>query len=166
LLNGFLRGGFQWTGLAASLIFVSSFLCEAVYSIMGKPLIERSGMVKILTLALVFGTLANLLLDGPTTLAAVRIMPPRLWWMILYLSTVCTAIGYAIWFVVIKETDVNLVALTIFAQPVAGVLVAWLWLHEALHWGQLWGSLAIVAGLILGLSRQVKTVDPAEKLHA
>ncbi len=56
LLNGFLLGGFQWTGLLASLIFVSSFLCESFYSIMGKVLIERSGMMKILTLALIFGT--------------------------------------------------------------------------------------------------------------
>ncbi|MDB6023510.1 MAG: hypothetical protein JWQ04_3367, partial [Pedosphaera sp.] len=39
LLNGLLRGNFQWSGLTASLIFISSFLCEAVYSIMGKPLI-------------------------------------------------------------------------------------------------------------------------------
>ena len=62
-----------------------------------------------------------------------------------------------IWYVVIRETDVNITALTIFAQPVAGVAIAWLWLHESLHWGQLWGCLAIVAGLILGLSRQIKT---------
>ncbi len=158
LLNGFLRGGFQWAGLTASLIFVSSFLCEAVYAFLGKPLIERSGMIKILALALIFGTTANLLLDGPATLAAVRVMPLHFWWLIIYLSTICTAIGYGIWFVVIKETDVNVVALTIFAQPLAGVLIAWLWLHETLHWGQLWGSLAIVAGLVLGLSRQVKTV--------
>ncbi len=166
LLNGFLRGGFQWSGVAASLIFISSFLCESVYSIMGKPLIERSGMVKILALALIFGTMANLLFDGPATLAAIQVMPPRLWWMILYLATICTAFGYAIWFVVIKETDVNIVALTIFAQPVAGVLIAWLWLHETLHWGQLWGSLAIVTGLIIGLSRQIKTPSPSERLPA
>jgi drug/metabolite transporter (DMT)-like permease len=157
LLKGFLRGSFSLAALGASLIFISSFLCEAVYSIMGKRLIERAGMVKILALALIFGTLANLLIDGPATLAAIRVMPPYLWWLILYMSTICTAFGYAIWFVVIKETDVNIVALTIFAQPVAGVAIAWLWLHEPLHWGQFWGSVTIVAGLVIGLSRQVQT---------
>jgi len=157
LLKGFLRDNFDPASLGAGLIFMSSFLCEAVYSIMGKRLIERSGMVKILALALAFGTLANLAIDGPATWESVRVMPPRLWWLIIYLSTICTAIGYAVWFVVIKETDVNIVALTIFAQPVAGVAIAWLWLHESLHWGQFWGSAAIVAGLVLGLSRQVKT---------
>ena len=84
-------------------------------------------------------------------------MPAHLWWPVLYLATICTAIGYAVWFMVLKETDVNVTALTIFAQPVAGVLIAGFWLYEPLHWGQLWGSLAIVAGLVLGLSRQVRT---------
>lgn len=162
LLNGFLRGNVQWAGMTASLVFMSSFLCEAVYSIMGKPLIQRAGMMKILALALIFGTLANLLIDGHQTLLAARALPPHLWWGIIYLGTVCTSIGYAIWFVVIKESDVNVAALTIFAQPVAGVAIAAICLREPLHWGQLWGSLAIVAGLMWGLSRQVKP-DPAVK---
>ncbi len=158
LLNGFLRGNVEWSGVTASVIFISSFLCEAVYSVMGKPLIQRAGMMKILALALIFGTLANLLIDGHQTWLAARAMPPHLWWLIFFLSTVCTSIGYTIWFVVIKETDVNVVAFTIFAQPLAGVAIAGLCLHEPLHWGQLWGSLAIIAGLVLGLSRQIKPV--------
>ena len=139
-LNGFLLGNVHWTGLMASLIFISSFLCEAVYSIMGKPLIQRAGMMKILALSLIFGTVANLLIDGHQTLLAVRAMPPRCWWLILYLATICTSIGYAIWFVVIKETDVNVAALTIFAQPVAGVAIAGIWLHEPLALGSILGQ--------------------------
>lgn len=164
LLNGFLRGTLQWAGVTASLIFISSFFCEAVYSIMGKRLIERAGMMKILALALIFGTAANLLIDGRQTFLAAHAVPLRLWWGIVYLGTVCTSIGYAIWFVVIKETDVNVVALTIFAQPVAGVAIAVLWLHEPLHWGQLWGSAAIVAGLVLGLSRQIRPAAAAKEV--
>ena len=162
VLNGFMRGGFEWAGLAVSLVFISSFLCEAVYSIMGKPLLERSGMLKILALSLLFGTLGNLLIDGPETLRAVRGMPAHFWWLILYLATICTSIGYAVWFLVIKETDVNVTALTIFVQPLAGLLIAGVWLHEPLHWGQFWGGLVIVGGLVLGLSRQIEAVPAIE----
>jgi drug/metabolite transporter (DMT)-like permease len=160
VLNGLLGEGFKWAGLAASLIFISSFVCEAFYSIVGKPLIERVGLLKILTVALAFGTVANLLVDGRETFAAARAMPPHLWWMIAYMALFCTALGYAIWFVVIRETDVNIAALTIFAQPLAGVLIAAWWLHEPLHWGQFWGCTAIIAGLIVGLSRQIKKSPP------
>ena len=57
---------------------------------------------------------------------------------------------------------VNVAALTIFAQSVFGVAIAALWLGEKLHWGQLLGSLTIVAGLALGLSRQIKGPAPRE----
>jgi drug/metabolite transporter (DMT)-like permease len=123
---------------------------------MGKPLIERAGLMKILALALMAGTAGNLLIDGPQTLRAAASLPLESWMLVLYLSTICTAIGYAAWFMVIRETDVNVTALTIFTQPLAGVAIAALWLHEPLHWGQLWGGLAIVTGLVVGLSRQVK----------
>src|SRR5579883_820631 len=95
LLNGFLCGGFAWGGVGVSLLFISSFLCEAIYSIMGKPLLERAGTLKILAISLVFGTVANVLLDGRQTFAAARVMPLHCWWLILYLATVCTSIGYA-----------------------------------------------------------------------
>lgn len=156
LLNGIWRPDFRWAGLTPSLIFVSSFFCETAYSILGKPVIARAAPTKVLAVALAAATLANLLLDGPTTLAAARALPARSWLLLAYLALVCTVVGYSLWYVVIQETPVNVVALTIFVQPVAGVAMAAAWLGEPLHWGQLWGGLAITAGLGYGLSRQIK----------
>jgi len=156
LLNGAWREDFKLAGLVASLIFISSFLCESAYSVAGKPIIQRAGLMKVLTLSLVAGTLANFLFDGPKTFAAARLMPWPAWLWLGYLALVCTVIGYGAWFLVIREADVNVAALTLFVQPVAGVAVAAAWLGEPLHWGQLWGGLTIAAGLVFGLSRQMK----------
>lgn len=156
LLHGVWRPDFQWIGLAASLIFISSFVCEAAYSVLGKPVVLRASPVKVLTIALVAGTAANLLIDGPATLAAARTLPLSAWGLLLGLALICTVLGYSLWLVIIRECPVNLVALTVFAQSVFGVAIAALWLGEKLHWGQLLGCLTIVAGLVLGLSRQVK----------
>ena len=112
--------------------------------------------MKTLALGLVAGTAGNLLLDGPQTLRMARAMPLESWWLVLYLAVICSAVGYSIWFVVLRESDVNVVALTIFVQPLAGLAIAALWLHEPLHMGQFWGGLAIVTGMVLGLSRQIK----------
>ena len=156
LLNGVWRPEFKWVSLGASAIFMSSFFCETAYSIIGKGLIQRAGAMKVLALSLATGMVANLLIDGPTTIAAASRMPGHVWLLLLVLALVCTSFGYAFWFLVIREGEVNVAALTIFAQPVFGVALAKLWLGENLHWGQLWGSAAIVAGLIVGLSRQIK----------
>ena len=48
LLNGVWRKDFQWTGLVPSLIFVSSFVCEAAYSVIGKPIVARASVMKML----------------------------------------------------------------------------------------------------------------------
>jgi drug/metabolite transporter (DMT)-like permease len=164
LLNGFWRTDFQWIGLGASLIFVSSFVCEAVYSVMGKPIIARASVMKMLALSLLVGTLANLAIDGPETLAKARQLSATAWTLLLVLAIVCTAIGYTVWFVVIRECPVNVAALTIFSQSVFGIAFAAFWVREKLHWGQLLGSLTIVAGLVLGLSRQVKRTAEVDAL--
>ena len=156
LLNGVWRKDFQWTGLAPSLIFISSFVCEAAYSVVGKPIVTRASPAKMLAITLLVGTAANLLIDGPATLMAARTLPPQAWYLLLALAVVCTAIGYTLWFVVIRDCPVNVAALTIFAQSVFGVAIAALWLGEKLHWGHLLGSIVIVAGLVLGLSRQIQ----------
>src|SRR6185436_6656519 len=44
LLNGVWSTNFQWMGLGANLIFISSFFCETAYSILGKK-IMHSGAV-------------------------------------------------------------------------------------------------------------------------
>ena len=164
LLNGVWRKDFQWTGLAPSLIFVSSFLCEAAGSVIGKPIVARASVMKMLAVALLAGTGVNLLIDGPGTLRAATTLPPLAWCLLLGLAVICTAIGYTVWFIVIRECPVNVAALTIFAQSVFGVTIAVLWVGEKLHWGQLLGSLAIVAGLVLGLSRQIQR--PAQAANA
>ena len=155
LLHGVWRADFQWAGLGASLVFISSFLCEAVYSVMGKPIVIRWSVMKMLALSLAVGTAVNLFIDGRTTFAAMRTLSVQSWLILLALATICTAIGYSVWFIIIRECPVNVAALTVFAQSVFGVGLAALWLREPLHWGQLFGCLSIVGGLVLGLSRQV-----------
>jgi drug/metabolite transporter (DMT)-like permease len=114
-------------------------------------LLGRASPVKVLGVALIAGAIGNLLVDGASTWQAAQQMPPRAWLLAAYLAVLCTAVGYTGWYLVIRETDVNIAALTIFVQPLAGVALAAGWLGETLHWGQLWGCLAIVGGLLIGL---------------
>jgi len=165
LLHGVWRPDFQWAGLAASLIFVSSFVCEAAYSVMGKPIVGRASVMKTLAISLLVGTVANLLVDGPRTFRAAPQVSTEGWFLLVALAIICTVIGYSVWFLVIRECPVNLAALTVFAQSVFGVGLAAVWLHEQLHWGQLFGCLAIIAGLVLGLSRQIRSAELTTPEH-
>ena len=150
-LNRVWSPGFHWTGLWPSFVFLSSFLCESVYSILGKPLSRSTSPYKVVAISLIAGTLFNFALDGGTSIQEARGLPWQGWMWMLYLSLLCTLVGYTLWLLVLVESDVNLAALTVFVQPVAGVLIAWAWLGETLHWGQLWGTLAVGCGLLVGM---------------
>lgn len=151
LLSNIWQAGLRLAGLGANLLFISSFFCSAAFSVMGKPLNERSGFLKVITLALTAGVVINLALDGPSTLLAARHLPQRAWLELVYLATICTAVGFAAWFAAMRVLPVNALAMTIFVQPFAGTLIAIGLLGESPHPGQLWGGLAIAAGLVLGL---------------
>jgi drug/metabolite transporter (DMT)-like permease len=155
LLNGIWRPGFQWSGLTASSIFVSSFICEAVYSVIGKKIIMRAGIMKMIAVSLLVGLAINLLIDGSSTLSTARYLPLKAWLLVISMAIVCTAIGYSVWFRIIRHCSVNVAALTIFAQSIFGVILAAAWLGETLRWEHLIGSFTILAGLVFGLSRQI-----------
>lgn len=147
-------------GLTANLLFVSSFLAETAYSVMGKPLLSRSGALKLLAVAVAAGTISNVALEIVTghasRYAALGALPTETWILFAYLALICTIAGYALWYLVIRETEVNVTALTVFVQPVAGLSLSVIWLGEPLHAGQLWGSTAIAIGLAIGLRRRTQ----------
>jgi drug/metabolite transporter (DMT)-like permease len=162
LLNGVGGADFKWTSLNASLIFLSSFICESAYSVLGKPIVMRASPMKMVAISIIVGTAGNLLIDGRDTFARAQALTPNAWVLIVLLAVICTAVGYSLWFIVIRDCPINVAALTIFSQAVFGVMIAAIWVHEKLHWGQLWGSLAILGGLALGLSRQIKLEPKAQ----
>ena len=156
IMNGVWSRDFQWAGLAASLIFLSSFVCEAAYSVMGKPITAQASIMKTIAISLLVGTAANLCIDGAQTAAAMRLLTLKEWGLLLLLGPLCTAVGYTVWFKIIQTCPVNLAALTIFAQSIFGVTVAAVWLGEMLHVRQMVGCVVIAAGIVIGLSRQVR----------
>jgi len=143
------------TGLVANGLFIASFFCEAIYSVFGKPLLHRCNPLKLLTLGVTFGTIANLLVDATldhgATFQAVKTISPVAWFLVIYLALICTIVGYTLWYVVIRDTDINVAGMLVLVQPLAGLFLAVIWLGESLHWGQLWGSAVIIAGLAVGM---------------
>jgi len=125
--------------------------------VIGKPIIHRASMMKMLAISLAVGTSINLLVDGKATFMAAKTLSFAAWLLLIWMGVICTAVGYTVWFIVIRECPVNVAALTIFAQTVFGIAIAALWVGEKLQWEHVFGSITIVSGLAVGLSGQVKS---------
>ena len=65
----------------------------------------------------------------------------------LYLSLFCTFFGYTFWYVALKADSTAKVTITIFMQPIFGILIAWLWLSEIPTPWQLAGTLVILVAV-------------------
>jgi len=143
-------------GLVANLMIVLSFVSEAVWSVMGKPLVSRWGIPKVTALALAAGTLANglmLLPDAPAHGAHIAALSWEAWGWLAFLGIVLTAIGYSVWYVVIRDVPVSVASMTIYLQPVVATVLAVTWAGGDPHAGHAWGSLFIVLGVVLGIQR-------------
>jgi drug/metabolite transporter (DMT)-like permease len=154
VLNGGWRLGLDGGAFVANLVFMASFVCESAYSVLGKPVLSRASPIKVVGVSLFIGAAINLVLDGPGAFARAPSLTLVDWGGLVFLFLICTLVGYTLWFVVIRDSDVSLAALTILVQPAFGVLAAWLFLSEPLHWGQVWGSLVILGGVGLGFYRR------------
>lgn len=153
------RPGYRLPALTADGLIVLSLFCESACSILGKGIVQRNGMLKVLAIAIAAGALSNLLMGGASSLRAAEMLSLRDWLLMVYLATICTVAGYLLWFAVIRVTQVNTAALTIFVQPVAGTAIAVLLLGEALHWGQVIGGLVIGGALLLEFSSSIRMTE-------
>jgi len=73
--------------------------------------------------------------------------------LVFYLSAICTAVGYTVWFVALKDASTASVTLTIFTQPALGIVISWIWVSETPTATTLVGALVIfaaVASVVIG----------------
>ena len=128
---------------------------ESLYSVIGKQVLARHPALKVSAVTIALGSAFNMV-----TITALGLWPQAKGltlsdWLVLvlYLSLLCTALGYTIWFVALKNTSTANVTITIFTQPALGILISWIWVNETPTATTIIGALIIfiaVASVIIG----------------
>jgi drug/metabolite transporter (DMT)-like permease len=90
--------------------------------------------------------------------------------LILFLSVVCTALGFALWVYLIREEDVTVLSSSSFSIPVVALILAWLFLGEGLGYLTYVGIVMILFGIYLVNIRRRKgkpsVIELSENLGA
>jgi drug/metabolite transporter (DMT)-like permease len=142
----------RWLGDAVYL--VGGFLW-ALYNVVGKDLMTRHGPLAPTAAACLVGTLslAPLSLWEITSGQPVRFTLLAIF-ALLFVAFLVTVLGFLTLFWAYRRANAAQVAITMYLQPLAGVLVAWLWLGEALSAGFLVGAALVLAGVgLVSLTR-------------
>ena len=118
--NGYLDIGSSFLGDV--LILLSAF-CWAVYSIVGKRLLERYNPLTLNTYAFALGTVFYL----PFVIndfGAIFFIPLEGWLIILYLALFCSVFGYVAWYFVLSHVDASKAAIFLNLIPLFTILLS------------------------------------------
>jgi len=136
--------------LLGDLLVLASVNLGGVYTVLSKPVTGRIGPMWTTALSSLIG--------------AILLAPASAWelfnghviqWSIglgvalLFLGLVCTALGFALWNRVLVDLSAGDMAVTLNIQPLAGIIIGWLWLGETMTFGGYAGAALILAGVSL-----------------
>lgn len=135
--------------VTANLLILLALVGEALYSSLGRKLVEFNPPVAVFGSALLLGvlslTLATFAISGLPSWDQVASIPARGLLSLFWLGPFGTTLSYLYWISALKKAPVASLALTLFVQPIFGPFWGMFFLGERLTVLQWIGS-----GLILG----------------
>lgn len=142
-----LDGRIDLVGCAFSLL---AALCFAVYTILGKRLVERNDPLIVTTLALFAGALllgvVTAVSVGFRSLAGAGL---QAWWLMILLGVSMIGFAYPAWFETLRRLPASRASVFVYLTPVFAVILSFLILDERFLWLFYVGGGLVLAGVAL-----------------
>lgn len=141
------------TFVGNSIMLVGIF-ADGLFSPVAKPALDNCPSRVVMMLALFFAVIFISPLAFSTPLKADSFS-----WQsaasVLYLSVVCTGIGWTVWLFYLKRFPVNVIALTVFIQPIIGPFISHFTIGEQIG-ARVWfgGGVILIAVILVTLKRK------------
>ncbi len=155
VMLGSAKGGFGGSLPHAGLVLVAA-ASFAGYVLVSKPLLKRYRPIEVTTYAVVAGALP-FVVWAPGSLAALSNAPTAGLLSLAYMAVVPGAISYVMWSRAVAGLPAGMAARFLYAIPVIGLGVAWVWL------GEIPSLLAVTGGLVsvLGVALAARQPRPS-----
>lgn len=143
-VTGYLRG---------DIILVTAIFCYALYNACSKVLTDEVPAVSGTALTLLTGFLSTIpvwLFSHHRSILAVNASTI---WSLLYLTLFSTTIAYFLWLLAIQTSNVSIASLFLYLQPVFGVIISMIVLHQYPTFSFYIGGGLILLALYLGRER-------------
>ena len=141
--------------------------CWAIYTTVGKNLLERTSPMTVTLLSVIVGTIPVLAVaPGPFLRAAARLEPMH-WIELGYLTILCTIVGFWVWFAALKRMPATSVASFVYLNPPFAAAFGSLFFGEAITRLFIVGGAVMLFGLYLAQggreNNSGKTVEAAPR---
>jgi len=148
LSSGKIRFGTEH--LFGNLLVIAAVIAWAVGTIMGKPLAQKFGALRVTGLALIYGSLLyfpfGLFKTWQYPLSSI---PWTGWVSVAYMAVVISTVAYVLWYWILKYMEASRVAVIQNLQPIIASSVAVLLLNEPITRHFIIGGIIILGGVLL-----------------
>ena len=135
------------TGCAFSLLAALSF---ALYTVLGKRLVERNDPLIVATVALFSGAVVLTVLTAITPgLGGLLQTGAEPWALAVLLGVTMIGFAYPTWFTCLKRLPASRVSVFIYLTPIFAVVLSFLILREVFSWPFYLGGAMVLGGLIV-----------------
>jgi drug/metabolite transporter (DMT)-like permease len=132
-----------------ALITILAPVCWAVYTVSGKPLVERHPPLLVTGISMTFAGLFSLAFVRPSLLAQLPTLPASFWWSVLFLAWPCTVFAFSVWFGALERMPAGRVVGFVYLVPMFAVTFSRWLLDEPVTPGLVAGAAILVAGVWL-----------------
>lgn len=132
--------------LVGDAMIVTNALCYAAYLVLVRPYVARYGTMPVVAIGFTASALA-VLPFAAFELDDLAAAPAHAWPVLLYVLAVPTLLAYLLNAWALRHASSSTVAIFIYLQPIVGLALAVLVLHETLGPRALAGTLAVFAGI-------------------
>lgn len=134
-----------------ALVLLGAPVSWALYTVLGKTLLDRASPVHLTFLVLGLASLPTLglALTDAGLQAKVSAWGGERFGAALFLSLGCTLLGFWLWYEALKRLPATEAAAFVFLNPPLTLVFEWLWFRRAPTAGLLAGGLVVLAGVYL-----------------
>lgn len=137
--------------MLGNLLFIASLFCEGSHTVIGKKLSNRYSPLVLSAYSFFIGCI---IFASFNITQVVEITQQQYSWKawagVIYLGAICSALGYTVWFYLLKRLRANTIALSLYLQAVVGALLGHFVLAERLPAIAWLGALLILSAVTLG----------------
>jgi len=145
--NGF---GFSSNTFKGDILILVTSLCWSLFTVLAKPLMEKSSMIKVVSVTFVFGTIFLIPFGIPDFMRMDwQAVSYTAWGGVVYSFLLANVLGYIIWFYAVSKVGTVQTAIFSNIVPVLAVIIAAVYLEESITVMQITGGLCIIAGVTL-----------------
>lgn len=137
---------FQGISMKGNLMIILSAICWAVYSVVGKKLLEKYDALTITTYVFIIGTLMFIPFMKEGIPAGISLTG---WAVILYLALLCSVFAYIAWYDALADAEASKVAIFLNLIPLFAMLLSYIILKEKMGMSLLAGAFLIITGIYL-----------------